>query len=116
MTQVPNSNRKLHSIHSLVHTALRVGFKFSSFPPRPMKIELWPRFKLKRSTADRHNPILDDRSSVHQSVGTLLSAVLNCQQKTHRNMQGEAVEYVHSHYDLLCNVIRFVVHTIYVDY
>ena len=92
---MPNSSRKLHSIHILVlvhnsmymaHTTLRLVFNFSSFPSTPMKIEVWPIFKLKMSTADFHNTILDDRSSVHQSVGTLLFAKLTCQIKTHRNM------------------------------
>ena len=90
-----NSSRKLHSIHVLVlvhnvmymaHTTVRLVFNFSTFPSRPMKVEVCPIFKLKISTADLHNTILDDRSSVHQSVGTLLSAVLISQIKTRRNM------------------------------
>ena len=82
-TQMSNSSRKLHSIHILVlvhnatHNTFRLVFNFSSFPPRPMNIEVWPIFKLKMSTADLHNTILDGRSSVNQSVGTLLSAILN---------------------------------------
>ena len=62
-TQVPNSSPKLHSIHSIVlvhnamymaHTNLRLVFNFSSFPPWPMKIEVWPVFKLKISTGLHH--------------------------------------------------------------
>ena len=79
-----------------------------------MKIEVWLIFKFKISTADLLNTILDDRSSVHQSVGTILSAVLKCQIKTHRNMQGEGTKDVRSHHDLLCNVIICVVRTLYV--
>ena len=80
-TQVPSSCLKLHSIHIVVllhnasnmaSTTLRLVFNFSSFPPRPMQIEVWLIFKLKISTADLHNTILDDGSSVHQSVGNLL--------------------------------------------
>ena len=87
--QVPNSSRQLHSIQILVlvhmaHITLQFVFNFSSFQPRPMKI-VWPEYKIKISTADLHNIILDDRSSV-QSVGTLLSAILKCQIKTHRYM------------------------------
>jgi len=73
-TQVSNSSRKLHSIHIIVlvhnvimymaHTTLRLGFNFSNFPPRSMKIEVWPIFYFKISTADLQNTILDDRSSV----------------------------------------------------
>ena len=84
-----NSSRKLHSIHIvvLVHNAMYiVMFNFLSFPSRPLKVEVWPIFKHTISTADLHNTILDDRSSVHQSVGTLLSAILICQIKTHRNV------------------------------
>ena len=43
--------------------------------PRSMNIEVWPRFKLNIITADLHNTILGGRNYVHQSVGTLLSAV-----------------------------------------
>ena len=94
-TQVQNSSRKLHTIHILVlvhnamymaHTCLRFVFNFSSFPPRRNKLEDWLMFKLTISTANLHNTILDDRSSVHQSVGTLLSALLKYQIKTHRNI------------------------------
>ena len=75
-----NSSRKLHSIHILVlvhnamymaHTTVRLVFNFSSFTSRPIKTEVWPIFKLQMSTADLHNTILDDRNSVHESVGTL---------------------------------------------
>ena len=92
---VPNSSRKLHSIDILVlvhnamymaHTILRLVFNFSSFTLSPMKIEVWPICNLKNSTADLHATILEDRSSVHQSVDTLLSTILTCQIKTHRNM------------------------------
>ena len=79
-----------------------------------MKIDVWPIFKLKMSNADLHTTILDDRSSVHQSVGTLLSAILTCQIKKHRNISGRAIKDVRSHDALLCNVIIFVVRTIYV--
>ena len=80
-TQVPSSCRKLHSIHILVllhntanmaPTTLRLVFNFSSFPPRPMHIEVWLIFKLKISTADLYKTTLDDVSSVYQSVGNLL--------------------------------------------
>ena len=77
-----------------------------------MKLEVWPVSKLKISTADLHNTILDDRSSV-QSVGTLFSAILKCQIKTLRYMYGEAIKDVRSHHGLLYNVILFVVRTIY---
>ena len=71
----------------MAHTTLRrLVFNFPRFPPRPKKIGVWLICKLTISTADRRNTILDDRSSVYQSVGTLLSAVLKCQIKTHRNM------------------------------
>ena len=80
-TQVPSSCRKLHSIHILVlvhnatymaPTTLRLVFNFSSFPTRPMQVEVSLIFKLKISTADLHNTIIDNGSSVHQSVGNLL--------------------------------------------
>ena len=70
----------------MMHTTLRLVFNFSSFPPRPVKIEVWPVSKLKISTctAELRNTLTDDRSSV-QSVGTLLSAILKGQIKTPRN-------------------------------
>ena len=55
-TYVPNSSRKLHSndiivlVHNamyMAHTTLRLVFNLSSFPLRPMKIEVWPIFKFK---------------------------------------------------------------------
>ena len=54
-TPVSNSSRKLPSIHIIVlvhkemyraHTTFRLVFNFSSFPHRPMKIAVWPVFKL----------------------------------------------------------------------
>ena len=62
-TSVPNSTRKWHSIHILVvvynamymaYTTLWLVFNFSSFPPWPMKIEVWPVFKLNISTGLHH--------------------------------------------------------------
>ena len=62
-TQVPSSTQKWHSIHILVvvynamymgYTILWLVFNFSSFPPWPMKIEVWPVFKLKISTGLHH--------------------------------------------------------------
>ena len=93
-TYLPNSSLKLHSndilvlVHNtmyMAHTTLRLVFNLSSFPLRPMKIEVWPIFKLKISTADLHTTTLEDRSFVHQGVGTLLSTFLKFQIKTHRN-------------------------------
>ena len=93
-TKVPNSSRKLHSIHILVlvhnamymaHATLPLDFNFPRFPPRCTKIEVWPICKLKISTADINNTIIDDIISDNQNVGTVLSAVLKCQIKTHRN-------------------------------
>ena len=93
-TYLPNSSLKLHSndilvlVHNttyMAHTTLRLVFNLSSFPLRPMKIEVWPIFKLKIITADLHTTTLEDRSFVHQGVGTLLSTFLKFQIKTHRN-------------------------------
>ena len=62
-TQVPSSTQKWHNIHILVvvynamymgYTTLWLVFNFSSFPPWPMKIEVWPVFKLKISTGLHH--------------------------------------------------------------
>ena len=62
-TQVPSSTQKWHSIHILVvvynamymgYTTLWLVFNFSSFPPWPMNIEVWPVFKLKISTGLHH--------------------------------------------------------------
>ena len=62
-TQVPSSTQKWHSIHIRVvvynamymgYTTLWLVFNFSSFPPWPMKIEVWPVFKLKISTGLHH--------------------------------------------------------------
>ena len=76
----------VHNAMYMAHTTLRLVFNLSSFPLRPTKIEVWPIFKLKISTADLHITTLEDRSSVHQGVGTLLSTILKCEIKTHRNM------------------------------
>ena len=68
----------VHNAMYMAHTTLRLGIDLSNqgvHLPRSMNIEVWPRFKLNIITADLHNTILGDRNSVHQSVGTLLSAV-----------------------------------------
>ena len=53
MAQHSYSCRRVQrNVHGIYHSWL--VFNFSSFPPRPMKIEVWPVFKLKISTSLHH--------------------------------------------------------------